>query len=1155
MVEKKVSGILCEKCGFNNPDDFKFCGRCGTPLVEIDFKRTKSALDSIPSVLHKRMELESLRMKDERRRVVVMFIQIHGYFDFLEKQSNELIINRLFHSLERVIYKYEGYIDKVIEDCIMVLFGAPITHEDEIERSFKTVFELMDDVERFNKKYSTSFSLSAGIARGLCYAGEFGKPGNYTVIGKDVNLAKRLQEVAPPGSIYVSEDIYRLTKDKIDYGEGREITLRGMGIHRVYETYGFLYGRGGEGDIFIGRKREINRLLRLYQRFGDGEGSFCYIVGERGIGKTRLYREFIKYVDGNRSKICEARAISYLKQTPYFVLKEIIKSLLGITCLKDTSEDAYKLKIREFFSDKEELNFIIPFIKFLLSISLDEQERSIVEGIGAEKEEQNYMKDIFMTFFTMLAERMPLIFIIEDAQYMDQSSIDVLTSLKNVVKEYPLLIIFLFWEVPEYFPEGYILRLKPFSKGRVKELVKKYLKISRVPEGFILNVYKKTRGVPLFIVEILNKIKQNFLLKDRRMYKIDFSSLSIPDRVYDIVLSRIDSLEPPVKDTLKKASVIGVQFSEEILREMVDSPSSLEQILSPLKEKGFIEEVSSSGEKRIFLFKNEIIRDVSYDLLLKEEKRNLHDEIGKIMEKIYSDFIDEHIDEIAYHYYMAENLRYFRFMLKSGDRKFSSYKWEDALDSYKLCMKVKNSAILHLRMGRCYFDMGNLDMALHHFEKAKSMSKCKNTEAKAQINIAQVFLEKGMFEKALSISKSIEERCIEDRELKIENLRNIASALFSLERYEESLQYLNRILELNISTYGEFHVSTSITLNEMGEVYRETSNYGKALSYYKRAVESLEKSGIGSVPLLAGYYNNISVLYSNIGDFKSSLHYAKESIRIFEETLGKYHPKLGIVLNTLGVIYGRMGEFDSALNSFKRALKIKKIVYGEMHPEVATTYMNIGLVYMNKKEFEKADRYFKTSLDIFINTLGENHSKVALLYGNMGVNYGMKGDIENSIKYIEKALRINISVLGENNTKVALNYKNLGMAYFVKGDYIRSLSYYRKAMEIYTGIFDQETPQVISLYEDMAGVYYKLRDFNKRILYLEKALKALENREGKELHIMNLAMEIVDTYLEAGKFEKARDYFNNFQWDIPKMKSDQSLYKNFEKFNTLFKQK
>ncbi len=275
----EVKKIKCPSCGFENPSQFNFCGRCGFPLSS----------DVKPRVI-------SEEKVEERRNVAIIFADISGFTRLsLQYDPEELknIISRAFDRLINIIQRYGGYIDKIIGDCIMALFGTPVSHEDDPLRSVLCALELKEEIKLISRELNVPLNLSIGINWGLCITGDMGIPGSFTVMGKEVNFAERLQESAPPGTIFVSKSLKEITEKEIKYIK-RNIKIKGFEEPvEVYEPVEVLSTHIlREHGEFFDRENEIKILKRTFEEVKSGKGRILYIHGEAGAGKLLLWKIF-----------------------------------------------------------------------------------------------------------------------------------------------------------------------------------------------------------------------------------------------------------------------------------------------------------------------------------------------------------------------------------------------------------------------------------------------------------------------------------------------------------------------------------------------------------------------------------------------------------------------------------------------------------------------------------------------------------------------------------------------------------------------------------------------------------------------------------------------------------------------------------------------
>ncbi len=301
-------GWKCPKCGFDNEADEQFCGECGTKFGSESPGKNIPRLEDmqdrlyIPEPLRKRMDEASLGMEGENRLVTALFADISGFTTISQQLSPEATvekINRCFQVITDAIYRYEGSVNRFIGDCVLAFFGAPLTHENDPERSILAALDMQKAVSELG------MSISIGINTGMTYFGPIGtqKHQEFSAYGHDVNLAKRLQETAEPGQILVGAGIYRLTRRAFDFQPMDALELRGIREPvTIYQVLGVkehpekLRGIEGLRARMIGREHEFSELKEAADAWLDGKGQIVSIIGEAGIGKSRLVKELKDYL-------------------------------------------------------------------------------------------------------------------------------------------------------------------------------------------------------------------------------------------------------------------------------------------------------------------------------------------------------------------------------------------------------------------------------------------------------------------------------------------------------------------------------------------------------------------------------------------------------------------------------------------------------------------------------------------------------------------------------------------------------------------------------------------------------------------------------------------------------------------------------------------
>lgn len=627
--------MKCPNCGFENNETANFCINCGIPLKQL--------------------------ILPEKRIVTVIFADLVNFTRISENKDPEDVLNMLneiFETIEQVVYKYEGFIDKYLGDGVMILFGAPIAHEDDLERAIRCSTEILSAVERLAEDLKEDIKVKISINNGYVISGYTGgsRKRMYTVIGDTVNVAEKINDLAHPCSIVVTERVAEYTAHLFDFKPLGEFNIPGREEPiKLYEyvqpkilEYGSLPTFKGKLVPLVGRKREFERLKSLLNSIESGISTSVSIIGEAGVGKSRMKYEIKKYCKEYKDYIIlEALCKSQSKESAYEPFLDIIKALTQIK--PEDNKETKRVKIHNTFEKHD-----IPV----------NAEKVIQNLLGLDPEFKLKEKlDIFEAFyeiFKSLSQNRPLFLIFEDIHWIDEASLDLLRFL--IEKTSNLRIFYLLTYRPTktiLLPELSLTEnivLQNLTKEESEELIKNLLEAQELPAEFVELVYSKTEGNPLFIEELIERIYKDgfFQIKDGKLSLIkNLNEASIPDKITNLFLQEIDKLPPDTKQVAKIASVIGREFSKKILEEIWQR-EDLGFHLRKLEESGIA--YADKTKEDHYIFKHSFVRDAAYNLLLRKEQKELHKKVGEAIEKLYINHLEEFYESLAYHFELSDVL-------------------------------------------------------------------------------------------------------------------------------------------------------------------------------------------------------------------------------------------------------------------------------------------------------------------------------------------------------------------------------------------------------------------------------------------------------------------------------------------------------------------
>lgn len=566
----------------------------GEPLVETCLAALRQQLAQLE---------QPLVLKGERKQVTVMFADISGFTAMSEKLDPEEVrsmINGCFERLGAVIDQYGGHIDKFIGDEIMALFGAPVAHENDPERALRAALDMMAALETFNAEHADMIpkplKLHFGINSGLVIAGGIGthQRQDYSVMGDTVNLAARLEDLSEAGEILVGEDTYRLTAPLFQFETRPTVRVKGkekpVQVYRVERAkVGASQMRGIEGlySPMVGRQGEFTRAKALLDHFETGQGGVLSIIGDAGLGKSRLTQELEEYY-GDMSQIhwAEGHALSYGESASYLVARAVLRHLLRIAPDAPPSEASQILRDEVHSLLPAQIQEIYPLLAYLLDLPLDEESAQRLKYLEGDMLHQRLFQTVQQLLLAQ-AKQTPLVLVWDDLHWGDPSSLALLESLLPLTRQCRLALALVYrpvrdgrvWAFHQRLQERLgdahqIIELAPLSHVESSQLLDNLLGLSDLPAKIRQLILNKAEGNPFYIEEVIRS-----LLDSGRLVRTteglswqasaNLEDVSLPDTLQGVIMSRIDRLDPQSKRTLQVASVIGRNFPYRLLAQVV----------------------------------------------------------------------------------------------------------------------------------------------------------------------------------------------------------------------------------------------------------------------------------------------------------------------------------------------------------------------------------------------------------------------------------------------------------------------------------------------------------------------------------------------------------------------------------------------------------
>jgi predicted ATPase/class 3 adenylate cyclase len=747
---------ICPDCSFKNQPSAKYCGGCGrrfsTPLAQAVPRATPE--DYTPKPLAERILRSRGALEGERKQVTVLFADIRGSLELIQGTDPEdahRILDPTVEAMMRSVHRYEGTVNKVLGDGIMALFGAPIAHEDHAARACYAALAMQNSIREMSEKARRDFGVEVQVRVGL-HSGEVvvRTIGNdltmdYDAIGLTTHLASRMEQLAPPGTIRMTADTLRVAEGLVQVRPLGPIPVKGLTRPiEIYELIGTTQGRtrlqasaAAGFTRFVGREHEMDALNTALERAHSGMGQIVAVVGEPGVGKSRLYYEFVR---SHRTKgwfVLESGSVPHGKATAYLLIIDLLWNYFQIESADDPRRIREKITGKVLILD-ESLRPTIPALFAILDVPVDDQ--ATKDDSPAQRRKRTF--DACRALLLYEAQVQPTVVVFEDLHWMDSESLAFVDSLVESLPKAALLLLVNFrpefhstWSAKSYYTH---IRIDPLPPQSAEKLLR-----DRLGDDVSLNVLRRllierTEGNPFFLEESARTlIESGALAGARGEYRLvtPLTAIALPVTVQSVLAARIDRLGPEDKRLLQSASVIGKDFALVLLDEIADADAdALQRGLANLQAAEFIYETRLFPEPE-YTFKHALTHDVAYGGLLAERRQTLHANIVEAIERLHPGRLIEHIDRLAYHARRGELWSKAHIYGVQAGRK------AQALSAYRASLEALQGALialdhlpetteaiaenidLRLELRDAHFVLNETTAILPHLEKARALAE------------------------------------------------------------------------------------------------------------------------------------------------------------------------------------------------------------------------------------------------------------------------------------------------------------------------------------------------------------------------------------------------------------------------------------------------
>jgi class 3 adenylate cyclase/tetratricopeptide (TPR) repeat protein len=690
--------MQCPSCTTENPDAARFCHQCGAALAA---PRDREG---------------------ERKQATVLFADVVGSTaaaEHLDPEAWTECMNGAFAFMIEAVTHYGGTIGRLMGDGVLALFGAPVAHEDDAERAVLAALRIraaaLGYAEEVERRHGLAFAVRVGVNTGLSVLTVVGDGANaeYTAMGDAVNLAARLQALAEPNTVLIGPETFDRVRHRFEVEPRGATVVRGRSAAvELFRVTGVRTGSGrrrGSDDAapLVGRDRERRLSERRLDDLRGGRGGILVVVGEAGVGKSRLVAELAARATDASMRWLEGRGVSYADAVPYHPWRQVLLAAIGA----DDAEPgaALRRRLAEATMGGPVEPEDRPYLELVLGIdAAGERDRwgtgdEIVERIGRA----------VLRCVTAWATAAPTVLVFDDLHWADGATVALIDAVSRAVHDVPLLLVLEArpirespaWPLLERIgampgDRATTIGLQPLDTTDAGELLDHLLGVDALAEATRALILRKTDGNPLFLEEVVRSlIDTGQVVRDGSAWRVavPIDDVAVPESLAGLLGARIDRLPRGARRIALTASVVGRTFAHAVLAAVVaegppeERPADVARSLAILADHGLV--VDAEEAERASTFRHALIHDAAYGRLLLRRRRALHELVGRVLERLHGDRLDEVAPTLGSHFARAEAwVEAARYGLIAADRARRLHATADALDQYERVLHALDRA-------------------------------------------------------------------------------------------------------------------------------------------------------------------------------------------------------------------------------------------------------------------------------------------------------------------------------------------------------------------------------------------------------------------------------------------------------------------------------
>jgi len=663
--------VTCPDCNSVLPPESRFCLNCGKDLGKaalrdhIDLFHPK---EYTPKHLAEKILSSRAASEGERKTVTILFADVANstaLFEYLDPEAVHKIMNGCFRILMDQIHRFEGTVNQFQGDCVMALFGAPIAHENHAQRACQAALAIQKALppyrEELKERLGINFYMRIGLNSGPVVVGAIGDDlrMDYTAQGDTANLAARMEALAEPGTIYATENTFRAAEGLLRFEYLGMHTVKGkvmpVGVYRPISSSSnrTRFDVNAERGLtpFVGRQGDLEVIYKAFQHSRECSGQAVAVTSDPGMGKSRLLYEFRKHITNEDVYFLECKCLSFSRSVAYHPVIDILKSLFRIDERQTDAQIRGKLEA-DLNALKIDSRHSLPYLLELLAVK-----DSGIDMVKTSPEaRREWINTALIRMVIAQAQRKPLILVVEDLHWVDSASREAISELLGSIHAERVLLLLTYR--PEFVPEWrtksnfHQIVLGRLSEDNSLSMACHLLETQAVGSDIARQVLEKTEGVPFFIEEFVRSLKDfNIVWEyEEGNGSAGENSLRVPSTIQDIIMARVDILPEAARQIIKTGSVIEREFSRSLISKATGlEPENLAAGLTALKNAELIYQ-RGAGSDAAYFFNHALTMEVVYESLLSSQKQQIHSSVGRAIEALHPEGLDEYSATLARHF-------------------------------------------------------------------------------------------------------------------------------------------------------------------------------------------------------------------------------------------------------------------------------------------------------------------------------------------------------------------------------------------------------------------------------------------------------------------------------------------------------------------------